>query len=151
MAQFGTIGLYAGGLLLGLAFVLQQTVNASLRDALSSPYFAGLINFLVGGAAMVAILLALREPVPSAQALARAPWYAWTGGLLGLVYVVGTILLIPKLGAASVIGLFVVGQILAALAFDHFGVLGLPVREFGLARLGGAGLMVAGVVLISRF
>ncbi len=151
MAPFGIIGLYCAAVFGGFAFVLQQTVNAGLKGALGSPYWAGLTNFAVGGMAMALLLAAMREPVPSLQAVSRAPWYAWTGGLLGLLYIVGTILLIPRLGAATVVGLFIVGQVLTSLAFDHFGVLGLPVREVGAVRLAGAGLMIVGVWLVSRF
>lgn len=151
MAPFLSIGLYLVALLGGVAFVLQQTVNAGLKGALGSPFWAGLTNFLVGAVALGALLVALREPVPSLDSAARAPWYAWTGGLLGVLYIVGTILLVPRLGAATVVGLFVVGQILCALVFDQFGLLGVPVREVGVARLVGAALMIVGVGLVSAF
>ncbi len=153
VAPFAVIGLSIASLLGGLVFVLQQTVNASLRGALGAPFWAGLTNFVVGAVALAMLLAALREPVPSLQTVAKAPWYAWTGGLLGVLYIVGTILLIPRLGAATVIGLFIVGQILTSLAVDHFGLLGLlglPVRELGLGRIAGAVLMILGVWLISR-
>lgn len=151
MAPFLSLGLYLVALLGGGAFVLQQTVNASLRSAIGSPFWAGLTNFVVGAVALSALLLAVREPIPSLQIAARAPWYAWAGGLLGALYIVGTILLFPRLGAATVVGLFIVGQILSSLAFDQFGLLGVPVREVGIARLLGAVLMIVGVGLVCAF
>ncbi len=42
----------------------------------------------------------------------------------------------------------VVGQMLGSLAFDHFGLLGLPQQPANAMRLGGAALLVIGVVLI---
>ena len=151
MAFVSQIGLYLAAALAGLGFVVQQAVNASLRGALDSPFWAALANFAVGTVAMLAVLLALREPVPSLQAIARAPWYAWTGGLLGVIYIAGSIVLIPRIGAATVVALIVVGQLLGSLAFDHFGLLGVPVHEIGLPRILGAGLLIAGVVLICLF
>jgi len=151
LAFVSQIGLYLAAALAGLGFVVQQAVNASLRGALDSPFWAALANFAVGTVAMLAVLLALREPVPSLQAIARAPWYAWTGGLLGVVYIAGSIVLIPRIGAATVVALIVVGQLLGSLAFDHFGLLGVPVHEINGLRGLGAGLLIAGVVLICLF
>jgi transporter family-2 protein len=57
-------------------------------------------------------------------------------------------LLIPRLGAAMVIALIVAGQMLGSLAFDHFGLLGVPVHPANVPRLMGAALLVGGVILI---
>ncbi|GEP10237.1 DMT family transporter [Methylobacterium gnaphalii] len=151
MAPIVAIGLHLVALLGGAAFVLQQAANANLRGALGSPFWAGLTNFLAGGLALSLVLIAIREPIPSLQVVTRAPWFAWFGGCLGALYIIGIILLLPRLGAATVVALFMVGQILTSLAFDHFGLLGAPIREVGLPRLIGASLMVAGVGLICVF
>lgn len=145
------IGLYGAAALAGVAFVVQQAVNAGLRGAIGSGLWAGFVNFTVGGLAIGLLALTLREPLPSLDAAARAPWYAWTGGLLGVLYIVGTILLIPRIGAAAVVALLIVGQMLMSLALDHFGALGVPVHEVNLPRLGGALLLLAGVALICLF
>jgi transporter family-2 protein len=57
-------------------------------------------------------------------------------------------LLLPRLGAALVVALIVLGQMLGALAFDHFALLGVPENPISLTRLAGVALLVAGVVLI---
>lgn len=58
------------------------------------------------------------------------------------------VLLIPRLGAATVLALLVAGQLLASIALDHFGLFGLPQRPVDLSRLAGAVLLLGGVVLI---
>ena len=73
---------------------------------------------------------------------------SWTGGIFGAIFIGSSILLVPRLGAATFIALLVTGQLLGALAFDHFGLFGVPIHEIGLTRLVGAGLLIAGVVLI---
>jgi bacterial/archaeal transporter family-2 protein len=151
LAPFVAIGLHLAALLGGAAFVLQQVANANLRGALGSPFWAGLTNFIAGGLALSLVLIAIREPIPSVQVMAKAPWFAWIGGCLGALYICGIILLLPKLGAATVVALFMVGQVLTSLTFDHFGLLGAPVREVGLLRMLGAALMIAGVGLICAF
>jgi transporter family-2 protein len=97
---------------------------------------------------MVAFALALRDPIPSASVAARIPWWQWSGGLFGAIFIAIAILLIPQLGAATFIALFVAGQLLCSLAFDHFGLLGIPVHPVTLIRLAGAAFLILGVVLI---
>ena len=81
---------------------------------------------------------------------ARIPRWAWTGGLFGAISIALAILLVPKLGAAAFIALLVTGQMLASLAFDLYGLLGLARRSMDLPRLLGVVLLLAGVVLIRR-
>jgi transporter family-2 protein len=147
-AQFGTFALLA--VVAGVSFVLQASVNARLRTGLASPNWAALISYAGGTAAMALVLLAARDPWPSAAAIAKAPWWSWTGGLWGAVYVVIIIVLLPRLGTATVIALFVLGQMIASLAFDHFGIFGVPKHPADMVRIAGALLLVAGVVLIRR-
>jgi transporter family-2 protein len=45
-------------------------------------------------------------------------------------------------------GLAVTGQLLAGLVVDKAGLLGAPMHEITLGRMAGAGLLVAGVVMI---
>ncbi len=47
-------------------------------------------------------------------------------------------------------GIIVTAAVVVSLALDHFGQVGFEVHRAGLWRIVGAGLMVAGVVLIAR-
>ena len=145
------IGFYVAAALAGIAFVVQQAANAKLRGALGSGLWAGFTNFAVGGLAVLVVIALLREAVPTPSAAGRAPWYAWIGGLLGALYIVGSVFLLPRIGAASLIALILVGQMLASLAFDHFGLMGVPVHAASVPRIVGAVLLIAGVGLISLF
>jgi transporter family-2 protein len=94
--------------------------------------------------------LALRDPIPSANTIARVPWWAWSGGILGAIFIALSIVTIPKLGGAGYIALLVTGQMIAGLAFDQFGWLSIPERQIDLQRLLGVALLIGGVVLIRR-
>jgi transporter family-2 protein len=72
------------------------------------------------------------------------------GGLLGAVYVLTTIILAPKLGAATLIAAVVAGQMMASLILDQYGLVGFPVHPVSALRLLGAALVIAGVVLVQR-
>ena len=47
--------------------------------------------------------------------------------------------------------LIIAGQMIVTLIIDHFGLLGVPVKEVSIARIGGILLITAGVVLIRRY
>jgi bacterial/archaeal transporter family-2 protein len=139
---------YLLGLGAGVSFVFQQALNANLRAELGSPWWAGLISYLGGTLVMIAMLVVMREPWLSWSTIQRSELISWTGGIFGAFFIGSSILLVPRLGAATLIALLVAGQLLGALAFDHFGLFGVPVHEIGLVRVIGAGLLIAGAVLI---
>jgi transporter family-2 protein len=134
----------------GVSVVVQQALNANMRTAISSAAWSGLISYAVGLVCMVVLVLVLRDPLPAASVAAGIPWWAWSGGLFGAIFIGLAILLIPQVGAATFIALFVAGQMLASLTLDHYGWLGLAQRTVDLPRLIGVCLLVAGVVLIRR-
>ena len=58
------------------------------------------------------------------------------------------LVLIPRVGVASVLMATMAGQLIVSMIFDHFGWLGNPVIPFGPARLVGGVCLILGVVLI---
>ena len=134
----------------GAGGVLQSTVNSQLRFHVGSPAWAGLISFTVGTLCMIAYVTATRDAPPTVAAMAKVPWWGWIGGLLGALYIAAAILLVPRLGAATMISCIVAGQMVAAVLFDQFGLFGLAQRNLDLPRLAGIALVIGGVVLIRR-
>lgn len=134
----------------GAGLPVQAGVNAVMARYVGRPEWAAFVNFGVGLVALAAWLAALRLAPPPLLALGRAPWWAWTGGLLGAFYVSAIVLLTPRLGVATTLALAVAGQMVGALALDHVGALGLEIRPMSLTKLAGAALLVGGVVLIRR-
>jgi bacterial/archaeal transporter family-2 protein len=132
----------------GVSLAFQQILNANLRMELGSPWWAGFISYLAGTAAMLIIAVASGGPSISAATFARTPWITWTGGLFGAIFIGTGILMVPRLGVATVLALVVVGQMLGSVVFDHFGLLGVPQHPANLLRLAGAALLIVGVVLI---
>jgi bacterial/archaeal transporter family-2 protein len=136
--------------LAGFSIVVQQALNANLRTALNSAVWSGVMSYFGGLICMALLAVVLRDPVPSASVVARIPWWAWSGGLFGAIFIGLAILLVPQLGAAAFIALLVAGQMFASVAADHFGLLGLAQRSIDLPRLLGVMLLIGGVVLIRR-
>ena len=140
--------LYVVALGAGVSVATQQVLNGSLRTALGSPAWAGLASYAGGLITMIVAVIALREGVPSWKTVVDVPWYAWSGGVFGGAFILLAILLLPTLGAATLFALVIAGQVLAAITLDHFGAFGLTPHPVGTARLLGAALLIAGVVLI---
>lgn len=134
----------------GVLLPVQAGLNAQLRTVLGSPVAAALISFVVGTAGLAAVALALRAPLPLRTAWDTAPWWQWTGGLIGAVYVLASIVLAPRLGAATLVAAVVAGQMLSSLLLDQYGLVGFPVHPVSTIRLVGAGLVIVGVILIQR-
>ncbi|MGY4625254.1 DMT family transporter [Bradyrhizobium sp. USDA 4486] len=132
----------------GISLVVQQALNANLRTALNSPAWSGFMSYFLGVLCMAALALLMRDPLPSAATAARIPWFAWSGGVFGAIFIGLAIFLVPRLGAATFFALLIAGQMLGSVGFDHFGVLGVPVHPVSAVRIAGAALLVAGVVLI---
>ena len=130
--------------------VTQQVFNANLRGVLESPGWAAVVSYAVGLICVLGLALASGDPLPSLAVARGSSWYLWTGGALGAFFIIIAIFMVPKLGAATFIALFVVGQMFASLVFDHFGLFGLEKHAASPVRLAGAALLIAGVVLIRR-
>jgi transporter family-2 protein len=139
---FAALAFLAGALL-----PLQALVNARLGKATTGALFASTCSFLVGTLALVGVLVVTRQPLPSLDTLQRLPGWVWIGGVLGAFFVCIATLAVPRIGAASLVALAVGGQMVAALACDHFGVLQTP-QPVGATRLVGALLVLAGVLLV---
>jgi transporter family-2 protein len=138
--------------LLGVVLTTQVATNAQLGKALGNDYIPAAVNMAIGLIATAALTWSLTSDWPPREVLRAAPWYAWfAGGLMGTIYLTGTILLAPKLGAGELIGLVIAGQLAFSVLLDHFGWIGFAQHSAGPARLAGCALMIAGVFLISKF
>jgi len=140
---------HLAAVLVGAGLTIQVGMNATVRLAIGSPVMATIVNFAVGLAALAMLAVATgARTVPGTAA--AVPVWAWFGGVLGAAYVAATTVLGPRLGAAALLALTLAGQMVAALIVDHYGVIGFPPSPVTPARLAGAALLVAGVLLIMR-
>jgi transporter family-2 protein len=138
-------------LIAGMAAPTQFAINSQLRQVVGGPVLAGAISFLVGTIVLIAAAAIVSRSVPDLGSVMGAPWWMYLGGLLGAFYVCASIVLTPRLGAATTIGLFLAGQVIASITIDHFGMFGLPVQSASIPRLLGALLIIVGVAVVQRF
>jgi transporter family-2 protein len=121
-----------GAALVGMVVPLQAGVNSQLGRALGHPLWAVLVSLLVSLAVTLPVLLLVRLPAPGLATAAAQPGWVWLGGTFGAFFLIASVLLAPRMGAARFVASVVTGQMLA--------------RPISLWRLAGAALVVAGVL-----
>ncbi|MBT2287606.1 DMT family transporter [Paenibacillus albidus] len=137
-------------LLAGMALPIQFSVNSQLRTVVGSPIIASGISFIVGAIVLIIISLFGKGLYVKKEWL-EAPWWMWTGGLLGAFYVSATTILMPRIGAAATVGYVLAGQVIVSIIIDHFGLIGANMHAINVPRLLGALLVIGGVVIVQKF
>ncbi|HGM5581927.1 TPA: DMT family transporter [Pseudomonas putida] len=135
-------------LLAGAAVPFQAGSNAALGRLLGHPLWAAGVSLLVSLMMLVPALLLMRAPMPQLQNLAQAPWWAWLGGVAGVIYITAALVLTPRLGAAGFIVCVIAGQVLSSLLIDQFGLMGLPEKPVNWPRLLGVAMIVGGMLVV---
>ncbi|HEX9931603.1 MAG TPA: DMT family transporter [Allosphingosinicella sp.] len=139
----------AGAFLAGALIALQAPTNAMLARAVASPVNAALVSFAVGLAALAAAALALGAR-PNPAAVRELPWYAWTGGVYGAIFVALAAFAAPRLGITFFLIVAIGGQLCMALFLDRTGAFGLPVQEISWQRLAGVAFVLAGAWMVQQ-
>lgn len=134
----------------GFLLPVQVGINAELAKFINSPVIAALISFAVGTICLFASVVLLKVPLPVLGQITVIPTWAWGGGIIGATVVLGSIIAGPKIGALALVGILLVGQLVASVLIDHFGWLGFPIQKMNVVRLAGIVLLVVGFFLIRR-
>lgn len=104
-------------LIAGLGLGWQQAVNGRVRVSSGSALTATFLNFLVGTAVLLVLMVVHSALVGWPTSLPTAPWL-YLGGAIGCIFIGGSALLVRVTGVL-VLGLATVaGQLLAALLLD---------------------------------
>ncbi len=135
----------------GAMIPFQSAMNTALGKNLQSPYFSALSVFVIAAIGLSVYILISRQTVPSITEFSNAPKWSYLGGILGGTYILLIVILAPKLGIGNVTVLVLMGQIIAAMIIDQFGLLGATVHTINWQRFLGVLLLCTGVFLIKKF
>jgi transporter family-2 protein len=102
------------------------------------------------GAVLLTSLAAVLGSLGALGSLGDVAAWHLVGGLGSAVYITAGIVLFPRLGAVMTVGLFIAGQMLASLALDVSGALGVAREGVSAADVLGAVTVTAGAALIAR-
>ncbi|KAK49327.1 hypothetical protein BG58_13055 [Caballeronia jiangsuensis] len=126
-------------------------INGVLKGSLVNPWLASSISFLLVTFLAVALFFIQPTPLPTLDDLRSMKWWAPLGGIVGAVAVFAGLTLVQKVGVGTLNGLTICANLVASVAIDHFGLIGVAEHPITWLRLLGTVLMVAGVALVMRF
>lgn len=122
--RFGVTGLtvllpvmiaVAGGAAIAVSAANNGRINVASRDFVATSW----INFTWGSAALVAICLArLATGVVTWPDWSGAPWWAYSAGILGVLYVANSSVVVRHLGVLLLMLMTLTGQMSGALLLD---------------------------------
>ena len=137
--------LFAGLFLAGAGSALQQAANGQLRRAAMNAWVAGLISFAVG---TVVLLVAASSSGDLGGRHWPRQWWLYTGGPMGVVFIVTAAALVHRLGVLTVSLATVAGQLVAAVVLDA--VWPAPGTSLRASTVAGAVLTVVAVTVAAR-
>ena len=131
----------------GVALATQSAINTQLAKAMSGEaVIATFISFAVGTIVLFFIAWVKTDLWGNLSSIPSQPWWKLIGGVLGAVVVFTTVLLAPKLGITAMLFFIIVGQLITAATIDHFGLIGMPIREVNITKLIGLIIVAFGLV-----
>jgi len=145
-----TFALMVAALIGGGLIPVQGLVNVRLAKILNDPIQSSFISFLGALVVLSLVLITLRTEIPSWQQLRQAPWYVFTGGLFGAIFVTMVLVLAPRIGMTNTLAATIAGQLVISVVLDHFGVLHLPRQTINLPRVAGCLGLILSLYLIQK-
>lgn len=142
--------LLASALLGGCLLAVQAAVNQQLNKAVGTPYGASTLQLTVATIALAALATSVGAIGSVGLVAGVEPWWLLLGGVASPLYITAGIVLFPRLGALTAVGLFVTGQVLASLCLDLFGLLAVPRKPLSVGIVLGAGAVLVGITVIIR-
>jgi len=132
----------------GAGIPIMAALNAGLGTRLGNPIPAAFVLFLL--ALAVTAVLTFSNPLPSKDQVIAIPIHYYLGGLFVAFYILSITWIAPKIGLGNAIFLVLIGQLVAAMIIDHYGLLNASKTSVTAARIAGVGLMVAGIYLARK-
>ncbi|MBN9067082.1 MAG: DMT family transporter [Rhizobiales bacterium] len=132
---------------LGAIISMQPAINAQMALRLGSPLIAAICSIVISLAMIVVVWTTLGRAPISLPKLFSLPWWVLIGGAAGALFVLGGIMVAPRLGVAAFFTCIVLGQVLGAAVLDQFGAFGLEAQPISWTRLLGIMFVVAGAAM----
>lgn len=101
----------------GVFVSLSRQINGRLSLS-NSPLIASFWNHIVGFMALTLLGLVIGDLLPAGAG--DAPWYAFIGGPIGVIFIASGSWLIPRIGAVNTALLVISGQMVSGVVLDFF-------------------------------
>lgn len=134
--------------LCGVVLVTQPGFNSTLSDNVGGALNAATISLCVSAVAILILRLFFAPGFSFVTAVEKTPYWGWFGGFLGVFFVATSMYVAPRIGATALVSIILCGQMVAALAYDRFGILGYGETPITATRALGIILIIAGTSLV---
>lgn len=143
--------LYIIGIVAGMVVPFQTSINSRLSLYTRSSFYASTISFATGTLFLILINLIINPHVFTGQFYSNQSLnYQWfVGGMLGVIFLTGNLLLLPRLGASLTVVMTVAGQIIMGVVIDSFGWFGADKHPFTLLKVLGILFLIFGILLMN--
>ncbi|WP_436862590.1 DMT family transporter [Staphylococcus caeli] len=143
--------LYILGIIAGMVVPFQTSINSRLSLYTKSSFYASTISFATGTIFLILINFIFNPHIFSAQYISdQSLSYLWfVGGMLGVIFLTGNLLLLPRLGASLTVVMTVAGQIIMGVTIDTFGWFGADREPFTIFKVLGILFLIFGILLMN--
>lgn len=142
------LGYIVIAVLIGCMVSLQPTINVVMGRELSSSLLASATSIGISFFLIFLTWQVLGRGEGEISQIRQLPWWIILGGVAGVVFVVGGVMVAPVLGFALFFVCIIAGQLFGSTLLDQFGGFGLPVKPISGMKLTGLGFVLAGAVLV---
>jgi transporter family-2 protein len=140
----------AAAFAIGACLALQPPINAVMARMLASPLLAAVVSIAISLAVVVPVWLTIGQGAGDLDQVRGLPCWVLLGGVIGVVFVAGSVVVAPVLGIALFFVCVVAGQLVGATVVDHLGAFGVPPRPMNVMKILGLVLVLAGAALVQR-
>jgi transporter family-2 protein len=133
--------------LAGIAVAFQTGVNGALGKQIGT-IEASFTSFAVGTIFIFFAMIIFGKG--NIFLVKNVPVWQLTGGILGAVYVMISVMMVPKIGIGGVLMLLIIAQLSTSAVIDHFGIFtGIPI-PINWKKIAALGLMFSALWLFYR-
>ncbi|MED0973394.1 DMT family transporter [Bacillus paramycoides] len=148
MKYKGDITLYNFlSVLIGALIAIMIPLNGILSEIIGN-YTASVVIHLVGLVAVVIVLIINKNKILFEKGI---PLYLYSAGAIGVFTVLFSNISFSALGASITIALSLLGQSIASIVIDHYGLLGMKVAKFEKKKLIGLLFISSGIIVMTIF
>lgn len=133
---------------IGASLTLQPPINAVVARVLGNPLLAACVSIAISLVTVILVWMASGRGTGDITQVRSLPWWVIIGGVIGVVFVAGSVVVAPVLGVALFFVCVVAGQLVCATVADHFGAFGMAVQPVTGLKLLGLGLVFGGAALV---
>jgi len=131
----------------GALIALMLLFNGNLSGFYGN-YAASVIIHSVGLLTILILVIFKKYKFNNCRAV---PWYFYSAGAIGVITVLFNNIAFSTLGVSLTLAVSLLGQSVASIVIDHYGLFGLNKVKFEKQKITGLVLIIAGIALMALY